>query len=199
MTMGTTRLTKEELARRLDGVEYPLHRSEAFEDNKIGALKARLVIACGYSDDICDFRGAIDGEQNAGSYLVDRVGMLPNASSFAAPVAANPNTPNITRLRDYFRREAGAKKIKSVWDAGGIPWSFETDIPHATFNVMKGGDVFCRAIVFSLDDLGPDADPAGAPSTDAVNAIRAAHTAVGEALAALDRALKLISNDRGDQ
>lgn len=32
-------------------------------------------------------------------------------------------------------------------------WFFETEIPHCDFALYKGETMFCRAIVFHIDDL----------------------------------------------
>ena len=42
-----------------------------------------------------------------------------------------------------------------------IPWTYETNIPHAEFVMYEDGDPYCRGIVFSMDsirDRGPAAD-----------------------------------------
>ena len=44
--------------------------------------------------------------------------------------------------------------IKAIWhDSGDTSWSFETPIPHETFNIYEDGELFCVGIVFSMDDL----------------------------------------------
>jgi hypothetical protein len=40
-----------------------------------------------------------------------------------------------------------------VWGKDDTSWSYETDIPHATFDVLEDGEVYCRGIVFALADL----------------------------------------------
>ena len=35
----------------------------------------------------------------------------------------------------------------------GCWWSYETDIPHETFNIYEDGEVWCVGIVFSVEDL----------------------------------------------
>ena len=34
-------------------------------------------------------------------------------------------------------------------------WTYETPVPHATFDVMEDGDLFCRGLVIAVSDL-PD-------------------------------------------
>lgn len=49
--------------------------------------------------------------------------------------------------------------IKALWckeaDAYGmvIPWTYETNIPHETFDVIRDGRVYCKGIVFSIDNV----------------------------------------------
>ena len=49
--------------------------------------------------------------------------------------------------------------IEALWcqaeDENGvvIPWAYETEIPHETFLVMDAGKVYCRGIVFNLEDV----------------------------------------------
>ena len=45
------------------------------------------------------------------------------------------------------------KKINVIWSKSEIQWKFETDIPHATFDIMEGSEIFCRGIVISQEDL----------------------------------------------
>lgn len=46
------------------------------------------------------------------------------------------------------------KKIEAFYESSRIfQWSFRTLIPHSTFDVKKGDKNFCKAIVFSLEDV----------------------------------------------
>lgn len=46
------------------------------------------------------------------------------------------------------------RKVEAVWHDDGNPcWTYETDIPHATFDIVEGDEVFCRGIVFELSAL----------------------------------------------
>ena len=44
-------------------------------------------------------------------------------------------------------------RSEAVWGAGGVSWTFETDIPHETFNIYENGELFCVGIVFRMEDL----------------------------------------------
>lgn len=49
--------------------------------------------------------------------------------------------------------------IEALWcqtkDENGvvIPWAYETKIPHETFLVMDAGEVYCRGIMFNVNDV----------------------------------------------
>ena len=49
----------------------------------------------------------------------------------------------------------GGKEIEAKWDDNdvGASWTYETDIPHKTFKVMEGGDLYCLGIVIDLNNL----------------------------------------------
>ena len=141
-------MTKEELAGKLDGREY---RKEIDLAEEKSAKEARLVVVFGVSDDLMEFRGAIDddvGAYDGGEALVDARGLLPSRSDIDDDVI----------LEDFFARRKLAWLIEALWCAEGEwRWTFRTDIPHATFEVGEtdGNETnpYCRGIVFSLDDL----------------------------------------------
>lgn len=63
-------------------------------------------------------------------------------------------------IAEYVQRKKLAKTVEALWSAEhGYSWTYKTAIPHATFEVMEGGDRYYRGIVFSLADLGPQVSP----------------------------------------
>lgn len=141
--------TYEELARMLDGSEYPLRISA---DVLKQAQECGLVIVYGSSDDLMEFDGAICDEvgcYQGGTALIDEKGVLPCFADLA--VDADKDA-----LRDYFRREPNGKPIDALWcKEPGYSWTYKTAIPHATFEVMEDGENYCRGIVFALAHLKP--------------------------------------------
>jgi len=135
-------MTKEELAQKLNGREY---RSEITREEAKEAKSNNLVVVFGASDDLIEFRGAIDDETDAYEGVtvsIDKNGLLENQCD-------NEDCP-------YFAdRIAKAAKIEAVWcpPDEDLSWAYKTEIPHATFDVMEDGELYCRGIVFSLDDL----------------------------------------------
>ena len=82
-----------------------------------------LVIFFGASDDLMEFRGAIDDEADC----FDESGVDNHGTS--------------------------SNEIEALWCKGDIAWKYETDISHETFNVMEDGEIYCLGIVFCIDDL----------------------------------------------
>jgi Rad3-related DNA helicase len=137
-------MTKEELAQELNGREY---RMEITREEAKEAKSNNLVVVFGASDDLMEFRGAIDDETDAYEGVtvsIDKNGLLENQCD-------NDECP-------YFAdRTAKAAKIKAVWCPHGkdLSWEYYTEIPHATFYVMDKdkSHFYCRGIVFSMGDV----------------------------------------------
>ena len=43
--------------------------------------------------------------------------------------------------------------MKAVWGEEGYSWTYETAIPHATFEILEDEEKYCRGIVFDIKDL----------------------------------------------
>lgn len=139
-------MTAKQLAARLDGNEYG---EEIYGIEEKEAESNGLVVVFGYSDDCVEFRGAINDELGCfgGAEIpLTRNGILqaPRCDGY-----------DMTDCCPYYEKEkAKAKKIIVKWNDGDGPaWTYETDIPHYTFDVYEDGEVFCRGIVFDMIDL----------------------------------------------
>ena len=44
--------------------------------------------------------------------------------------------------------ENGEDYIDAVWCEGEYSWTYNTNIPHATFDIYEDGEKYCRGIVF---------------------------------------------------
>ncbi len=118
--------TKEQLAERLNGREIG---KEITKEEQQEAAQSGLVVVFGYSNDGCEFHGAIQEEVHA--EFLDEHGMLEAFNAkFCNMIAAKFGDNDSEYL-----------------------WTYETEIPHATFDVMEDGDKFCRGVVFNYDDL----------------------------------------------
>ena len=45
------------------------------------------------------------------------------------------------------------KYIKALWYDGEYIWSYETSIPHTTFDIIEDGRKYCRGIIFNINNL----------------------------------------------
>ena len=140
-------MTKEILAKKLDGREYT---KEITKDEESAAKEAGLVVIFGASDDLMEFRGAIYDECDAydgGEALIDKKGLLKQREQI----------DNDEELEDFFVRRKTARKVEALWcKEGQWSWTFKTDIPHATFDICESDgrerNPYCRGIALSLSD-----------------------------------------------
>jgi len=141
-------LTPADFAARLNGREY---RSEITKAESDEAKAAGLVVVFGASDDLMEFRGAIDDELDAyggATARVTAIGLLPSFESL--------DKDDERALEAYFlKKHAGFREVEAAWDVDGYSWVIKTEIPHATFEIVEGPDSYCRGIVFALTDAAP--------------------------------------------
>ncbi|QYX54607.1 hypothetical protein K3F44_10055 [Pseudomonas sp. S07E 245] len=137
-------MTKEELAAQLTGLEYPTRIPGSLI---VAAQSAGLVIICGASDDLMEFYGARREEigcYDGGTAFVDADGVLPDRDCLDGD----------EEIAEYVQRQKSAKAIEALWcKEDGYSWTYKTDIPHATFEVVEDGQPYCRGIVFALAEL----------------------------------------------
>lgn len=135
--------TKESLAARLH-VRKMGH--EITWDEEAEAALSNLVVLFGYSDDNAEFRGAIQDEVGCGG------GDIILISGRRAEVLNSYHARFCECSHcGYAEFVKSAQQIKALWCANhDCSWTFSTDIPHATFDIMEGTEKFCRGIVFEL-------------------------------------------------
>jgi hypothetical protein len=146
-------MTKEQLAKLLNGREIGDEMDGGIE---IKAKLAELVVVYGASDDLCEFRGAINDERgcyDGGEFYITPTGPMKEHTMGDCDCA----------YCGYEAAKAKAKKIEAVWGekvadvATGkkvpVSWTYKTDIPHATFDIMEDGALYCRGIIFDLSAL----------------------------------------------
>lgn len=141
-------MTAKELASMLMGREYG--NETTFEERKAAAASG-LVVVFGTSDDLMEFEGAISEEIGASDgaiATVDAIGLMAEWDQID-----EPDRSDIDFMRDYFKRENGGRTIEALWcKEGDYSWTFKTDIPHETFEIVEDGAPYCRGIVFALAD-----------------------------------------------
>lgn len=130
-----------ELAKELTGQEYPWDVPKELAER---AKDAGLVIVFGASDDLMEFRGAIHDEldcYDGGTAYLRAGGLLQNDCN-------NDDCPHFQKLKKQ------AATIEALWcTEGDYSWTYNTAIPHASFEALKGGAPYCRGIVFALADI----------------------------------------------
>lgn len=152
-------MDKKTLAKQLDGIKHPVHENLSRSIIESAAAHG-LVIVYGASDDLMELEGAIHDEFGCfggGIALVDKQGLL---SRLDAEFDEEPESEEISL------RKKAAREIEPRWcKEPGIRWTYRTTIPHATFHVMRDGEVECRGIVFALSELDGVAAPFGGDTT----------------------------------
>lgn len=138
----------KQLAAELTGIEYSALIHFGGSKLEASAKSEGLVIAYGVSDDLFELEGAICDEAGCyegGTILVDAKGVLPSWESASESEES---------AKDYFERKAKARSIQALWaKEGDYSWTYRTDIPHETFEIVEDGGPYCRGIVFALADL----------------------------------------------
>jgi hypothetical protein len=138
--------TKEEMASRLTGREYgeEIERHEEQEAKQSG-----LFVIFGASDDLVEIRGVHSDELGVDSgseWSMTRKGvvMMPDEDE----------TEVLEKFGVLQHVAMGGAKITALWCAeAGYSWTYKTDVPHATFEIVEGGEPYCRGIVIDSADL----------------------------------------------
>ena len=140
-------VTKETMAGWLDKREIG---EEITEQEARHARESGLVVLFGASDDLVELRGAIEDESGADGgtvFKLDQAGIVPDWLQV--------DHDDEDECREYFARSDGNKStVTAKWCAeGDYSWTYETAIPHATFEVVENKQPYCRGIVFELAAL----------------------------------------------
>ena len=134
-------MTKEQFAEMLNGRQDK--EGISLHDENL-AKEYGLVLVFGASDDLMEFGGAIHDEvgcYNGGTAYLDKNGLWHSKCDDEDCKYAE-------------EEQAKCKTITAIWcPPGGGSWAYETDIPHATFDIYEDGELYCRGIVFKLADL----------------------------------------------
>lgn len=132
-------MTKESIAAALNGRKYT---NEITYAERAQATQEGFVVLIGGSDDLACFHGAIEDEAGApGEIFVMPGGVLEMHDDCDC------------KLCGFKDAQAKARKIEAIWSQDGYSWTYKTDIPHASFDIVEGDEKYCRGIVFSISDL----------------------------------------------
>lgn len=142
-------MTPQEFAARLNGRQYRHEITKAEQDE---AKTHGLVVMFGYSDDNVELVGAIDEEIPAYEGTTLCIG---KDRKVQPPWDVQLERDDSEEACEawFARKAAGVRFIEANWGANGYAWTFTTLIPHATFEVLDGGEKFCRGIVFNVADI----------------------------------------------
>jgi hypothetical protein len=148
--MNNNTITKETLATLLNGREY---LNEITLEEEAQAKAAGLVVVFGYSDDNMELRGAINDEVGCfegGEIMLCKDGVIMDWDYVYHE--------DEREVKEYITRKRLPKsKITAIWDDEDdeeYDWIYETNIPHAAFDIMAYGKKYCRGIVFNVADIG---------------------------------------------
>ena len=142
-------MTKEELASALNGRQYT---SEISDREEQMAKESGLLVLFGASDDLCELRGAINDELSAYNGCTLLIGPDGNLLQ-----EIDRDDEEVLKRHGLFvalaERRKSAIKIDCKWCATKeYSWTFETESPHAAFDVLEDDDKFCRGIVIDLKE-----------------------------------------------
>lgn len=129
-----------EAAAIINGSEY---RQEVPRDLRARLKDGGLVAIYGASDDLTEFDGAVHDEGYSGDdteHRLTRRGLEVNKCN------EGDRCPNW---------QAGETNVRARWCPPGFDgsWLIETPLPHATFDIMEDGEIYCRGVVIALTDL----------------------------------------------
>jgi hypothetical protein len=140
MEMGKN-MTKEQLAEAIDGRKYGDEITPGLREQ---AKESGLVVVFGASDDLMEFDGAICEEVGCYGGVMAYLG----ETGLWESECADEECP-------YAKRgQAKCKTILAVRQGKGNPaWTYETEIPHAKFNIYEDEELYCIGIVFEISAL----------------------------------------------
>lgn len=136
-------LTLEAAAKELDGMEYG--DEGRFRDLFAEMKRGGLVAVFGASDDLIEFRGAINDEAGCGDgseFRLTRSGLLESRCD------EGDDCPYFKALLRTI-----PVAVKAQWASGGYSWFFDAVVPAAHFDILEEGDKYCRGVVIDLKDL----------------------------------------------
>lgn len=128
-------MTRDELAATLNGREY---LSEITPTESGDAYEAGLLVVFGASDDLTEFRGAMNDE--ATHVIGHGIKLIEHREEHDA------------LMRDGWTPPADCLTIKAEWCPEGFDgsWRIGFDGPHSKFHIMEDGELYCEGIVIDV-------------------------------------------------
>ena len=117
------------------------YREEASDEAIAFAKENGIVIVWGESDDLIEFRGAIDEEGDCwdgGDFYINQDGLFED----------NCDCKYAKQAKEKY------VKLSAIWCGKDTDWSwsYKIDVPHETFEIMDDDEKYCKGIVFYLKD-----------------------------------------------
>jgi hypothetical protein len=141
-------MNKEELASKLDGIEYS--GWDEIKSMESVAKENGLVIIFGQSDDLLELIGTIDDEISAFEGVTTF--LTPDKTTFDEEKNKETFKYNRTQIESF-------PSIKAEWcpkDKDGkiiASWVISTELPHAKFKIMEDGETYCIGIIIDIQDV----------------------------------------------
>ena len=95
----------------------------------------------------------------------------------AYPRALPGHETLLDAIVDITCHDGTTRTVRLTWSAAEAIWTFETEIPHATFYIADGYAPWCRGIVIDLADTERHDDPATGPAAEWIDARDAVESA----------------------
>jgi hypothetical protein len=133
-------MQKEELAKRLNGSEYPLRINKDLAQE---IKESGLVVIYGASDDLMEFEGVISDE--LGVYDGDTIYV------YSKGIFPYWDIDDVEDLDSWNEERKKAIAIEAIWDKDNISWQYKTRIPHVIFNIVEDDNIYCKGIIFEMN------------------------------------------------
>lgn len=139
---------EKSFAEKLNGREY---RSEITDSECKYALDNNLLVIFGASDDLIEFRGAIESEMN--SYQISNFFLLKAEDDFR--IISEYEWDELQSYVQDYGIIIPHKVIKSYWSGGESKYcfSYSMSFPHENFNIMEDGEFYCQGVVINLNKV----------------------------------------------
>jgi hypothetical protein len=146
MREGGETMTVKEWSERINGVEYPAYDLDIFNRDM---KEDGIIAAYGYSDNLLEFRGVVHEETKAWEGNEGNTVLIASREKGTAFLFEKDVTQFSRKITAQMRR------VTAVWHPEDLEacWKIETEIPHETFDIMEEGELFCRGVVFHVDDI----------------------------------------------
>ena len=141
-------MTKETLAKVLDGVDYREIPTDLVEKAK----EAGLIIVTGASDDLLELEGAFREEYGAWEGTRRRVSLPGTGGLVSCPC---PDCP-FMKAGKKIKSKNKSCTITAKWVHKGYSWFISANIPYAPFDMLERGEEnekYCRGIVIDTRDF----------------------------------------------